>query len=167
MGYSAVAEFPSVDLRDQVMELLEAHLTPIHTLVGEGTPYVRGPDIDPSYKPKKNQKRLIGFDFNTSMDLQSRVAYRLCYWMARQIPGVKLWYDGLEPLEIPEDCDENGFCPLEDFELRTIKRIEAQTPAKHRKDSVAYLRQDAEEYSQYNPAVKAQLERLTAAWKAI
>ena len=153
MGYSIMTEFPTVATRDAVLEFLSEHLTPIHELVGEETPYVRGPVVDPSYDRDDAADRLIGFDFSGSHAVQSRVAYLLCYWMAKRVPGSLVWYDGLDPVEPPAETDDDGFHPLE-----RLERLQADRLGKF----PSWMQEDMDRIAALGPPVKSALSRLTA-----
>lgn len=164
MGYSVMVEFSDEAIRARMLSFLERHLTPISTMLGDEHAYVRGPVADPSYGKDDATDRLIGFDFTTSFPVESRVAYLLCYWMARRVPGSTIWYDGHERREIPADCDEHGFEPLEWMEKRSLEihmRRDQTSP-----DYVAYLNAEMEQISAYNAVVRGELERLTTLFAA-
>jgi hypothetical protein len=158
MGYSVIAEFPSVETQDKMLSFLHNNLTPLTEILQEETLYVRGPVADPSYCADSHANRVVGFDFTTSNPLQSRMAYLLCYWMARRIPGTIVWYDGEDKLEIPAECDDDGFHPLEKLELLQLNR----SPQLGK-----YLRPEIAEIKTRNPRVKNELNRLTNLWKEL
>lgn len=155
MGYSIVVSLPDTKTRDRVLAFLEKNMTPIHELIGEGSQYVRGPTDDPSYGNDDLADRTIGFDFSTSMNWQSRVAYRLCYWIVRQVPGSLFWYDGYDQQEIPEECDEHGFVRMDDIEQLQL----ARTPA-----MLKFLDEEIAELQKLSPLVEQELTRLSTLW---
>ena len=158
MGYSVMVEFPEVEVRDKVLAFLEKNLTPPHKLLGEDVAYVRGPVSDPSYDRDEAKDRLIGFDFTTSAPPESRIAYMLCYWMARHVNGTSIWYDGLDKIEIPESCDEHGFEPLESLEHR-------QAALSKNPVYIKMMEIEAREIAALNEPVRAELVRLSELWR--
>lgn len=158
MGYSVMAELPDAEIRDKMLDFLHNNLTPINELLQEEIPYLRGPVADPSYSNKEKEDKLIGFDFTTSQPLQSRVAYLLCYWMAQRVPRTTVWYDGIDKLEIPAECDDDGFHPLERQELLEQKRAPQLT---------TYLRPEIARIKTHNAQIKDELTRLTKLWKEV
>ncbi len=158
MGYSVIVVFPDPDTRDKVLAFLEANLTPLHEILCEDTAYTRGPVSDPSYRKKGREDFTLGFDFSMSSDPESRLAYMVCYWAVRQIPDAEAWYDGLDKLKIPDNVNEDGFLPLEDYERRLLSRC-------GNPESRALYYDDIERLSALNPRVAAELSRLTRLWK--
>lgn len=123
MGYSIMVEFPDAVSRNQMLSFLEQNLKRFDEWTGEEICIVRGPVPDPAYSDRTLMLKelLIGFDFTLSTDVQSRIAYRLCYWMIKRIPECKFWYDGEEQWDVPEYCDSHGFYPLAKLEHDQLK----------------------------------------------
>jgi hypothetical protein len=137
-----------------MLAFLDEHLTPLHELLKEDTLYVRGPVADPSYG--RDAQHQIGFDFTTSSQWQSRVAYMVCYWVAKRVPGTNVWYDGHEKIDVPKDCNDDGFHSLAWLEDQTIKR---------NPQARAYFEPQVKALRSLNPAVSGELARLTKLWK--
>lgn len=161
MGYSITIQFPDAQSRDQMLKFLIANHVPLNTLVGEEYSMVRGPTDDPSYDGDK--KNLIGYDFSLSGDLQSRVAFLICYWVKRQNPTLTIWYDGTDPEFIPEDCDEHGFRPLASTEIYMYKRKRKPWDLLGRAANTMG-KEIIKEISQYDHTVHSYLKELTKQW---
>ena len=159
MGYSIMVEFPDTETRDKMFEFLTNNLTLPYKLLGNDISYCRGPVIDPAYSNDRALARnlLIGFDFTLSGDIESRIAYLLCYWMMKRVMLCKFWYDGIDQWDIPEECDEYGF--------HSLSRLEEKQAQKH-PPTVRYIVFDPliKDISKYNDVVHNELKRLTELW---
>lgn len=157
MGYSIMVEFSDAGIKNIMLRFLEKNLTPINQIVNENTLYVRGPTDDVSYT-RRSAQNLIGFDFTLSGDVQSRIAYRICYWMIRRTPNAKFWYDGVESWPIPEACDVDGFEPMASMEINMLERSKRAG----RNPIILFMHKKLiKQYSQFDKPVKAELIRLT------
>lgn len=160
MGYSIMVEFPNTKIRDKVLAFLIDNMTPINELVGEEYLYTRGPVEDPAYGRDKAKNLLIGFDFTLSGNIQSRIAYMICYWMIQKIPDSKFWYDGIDNWSIPEDCDEHGFRSLAAMEENIIKQDNS------RMSKLVYTPL-IQSFNTFNKPVHDELKRLSKIWEQI
>jgi hypothetical protein len=153
MGYSIMVEFPSTELRDQMFKFLESNMTDLGTLTND-LMYTRGPVTDPAYCLDSAKDRLIGYDFSLSGDLQSRMAYLVCYWIIKRVPGTKFWYDGSEPWGIPKECDDDGFHTLARIEHLQLKSTKSKLLKKLTMPQIKYI-------ERFDPIIKGELQRLT------
>jgi hypothetical protein len=155
MGYSIMVEFKNVNTRDKMLQFLSNNLKSFNEMVKERLEYVRGPTDDPSYGKSGH---LIGFDFSLSSDLQSRIANLICYWMIKQVPNSRFWYDGNETWAVPEDCDEHGFHSLARLEMIMAERSKGGLTTFYYKPLIKAIKH-------YDQDVHNELKRLTRLWK--
>lgn len=154
MGYSIMAKFKSEKKRNEILSFLEKELTPINKLVNDEILWVRGPTDDPAYG--KNGY-LIGFDFHLSDDLQSKIAYLICYWIKKQIPNCCLYYDGIKKIEIPEQCDKYGFHSLARLEYLRLEYAKSIFVKK-------IIKKEIKDLEKHNITIRNELKRLTNLW---
>lgn len=156
MGYSVTVVFRSQKQHAKTLAFLNEHLAPINKLLGEATQYVRGPVADPSYG--RGAKYQIGFDFSTSSQPQSRVAYMICYWIAKRVPSTNVWYDGNEKLDIPEECNDDGFHSMARQEEKQVERHPTLR---------APFASEIKALKSFDPSVSGELARLTNLWEDV
>jgi hypothetical protein len=154
VGYSIMVEFQNIKIRDKMLKFLIANLKPFNEMVKEELEYVRGPTDDLSYGKSGH---LIGFDFSLSGDLQSVVAYLICYWMIKRIPDSTFWYDGDETWPVPKECDEHGFHSLAQLEIKMMERAKKSLQMFFYKPLIKSIQK-------YDQDVHNELKRLTLLW---
>lgn len=158
MGYSIMVEFPDIELRDKVLDFLINNAKSFNQLIPTDIEIVRGPVVDPAYPRDEARDRLIGYDFSGSSQIHARLAYLFCYWIMKRLPQCKLWYDGDEEWEVPEECDDHGF-----HSIARIERLQKNSlPEITRKLIFEKLIKDLENF---NEPVHEELKRLTELWE--
>ena len=148
--------FPSAKKRDAVLDFLTKYAAPINEIADEPLLQVRGPTSDPAYSTRSG-KNLIGYDFTLSSDLQSRIAHLHCYWMLTHFPTCRMWYDGIERMNLPVTCDKTGY-----RSLAWLEEMQMMRSSWLRKHMYIQLKKP---FDARNPAIKAELKRLTGLCK--
>jgi len=102
MGYSVLVKFKSIKDRDEAFDLLLTHQR-LWLDEYDFATMVRGPVLDPSYDG--DLKKILGFDFGSSGDPASQIAYYLCYWIANKY-NAQTYYDGVDKIQMPNELKE-------------------------------------------------------------